>query len=72
MEDPISEWKNKKINIEKEFNSNISDNNQKDNDKNETLKEEIINIINNINKDFDFKTFEVENMDIIEKVIKFI
>lgn len=72
MEDPISEWKNKKINIEKEFNSSISDNNQKDNDKNETLKEEIINIINNINKDFDFKTFEVENMDIIEKVIKFI
>lgn len=72
MEDPISEWKNKKINIEKEFNSNISNNNQKDNDKNETLKEEIINIINNINKDFDFKTFEVENMDIIEKVIKFI
>jgi hypothetical protein len=72
MEDPISEWKNKKINIEKEFNSNISDNNQKDNDKNETLKEEIINIINNINKDFDFKTFEVENIDIIEKVIKFI
>ena len=72
MEDPISEWKNKKINIEKESNSNISDNNQKDNDKNETLKEEIINIINNINKDFDFKTFEVENIDIIEKVIKFI
>lgn len=72
MEDPISEWKNKKINIEKEFNSNISDNNQKDNDKNETLKKEIINIINNINKDFDFKTFEVENIDIIEKVIKFI
>ena len=72
MEDPISEWKNKKINVGKEFNSNISDNNQKDNDKNETLKEEIINIINNINKDFDFKTFEVENIDIIEKVIKFI
>lgn len=72
MEDPISEWKNKKIHIGKEFNSNISDNNQKDNDKNETLKEEIINIINNINKDFDFKTFEVENIDIIEKVIKFI
>ena len=72
MEDPISEWKNKKINIEKEFNSNISDNNQKDNDKNKNLKEEIINIINNINKDLDFKTFEVENIDIIEKVIKFI
>jgi hypothetical protein len=41
------------------------------NEKNENLTEEINNIINNINKDFDFKSFEQEKMDIIEKVIKF-
>jgi hypothetical protein len=52
-------------------NSNYLNNSNEANQKNENLTEEINNIINNINKDFDFKSFEQEKMDIIEKVIKF-
>ena len=39
-------------------------------DKKNILNKEITNIINNINKYFDFKTFEHEKINIIEKVIK--
>ena len=53
---------------------NIKENEQKilynNKDKKNILNKEITNIINNINKYFDFKTFEHEKINIIEKVIK--
>ena len=71
MEDSTSEEKKKDTMTENVSNSNYLNNSNKTNQKNENLTEEINNIINNINKDFDFKNFEQEKMDIIEKVIKF-
>jgi hypothetical protein len=71
MEDSTSEEKKKDTTKENLSNSNHLNNSNKINEKNENLTEEINNIINNINKDFDFKSFEQEKMDIIEKVIKF-
>ena len=71
MEDSTSEEKKKDITTENVSNSNYLNNNNDINEKNENLTEEINNIINNINKDFDFKSFEQEKMDTIEKVIKF-
>ena len=71
MEDSISEEKKKDTMTENVSNSNYLNNSNETNQKNENLTEEINNIINNINKDFDFKNFEQEKMDIIEKVIKF-
>ena len=71
MEDSTSEEKKKDTTTENVSNSNHLNNSNEINEKNENLTEEINNIINNINKDFDFKSFEQEKMDIIEKVIKF-
>ena len=71
MEDSTSEEKKIDTMTENVFNSNYLNNSNETNQKNENLTEEINNIINNINKDFDFKNFEQEKMDIIEKVIKF-
>ena len=71
MEDSTSEEKKKDTTTENVSNSNYLNNSNEINEKNENLTEEINNIINNINKDFDFKNFEQEKMDIIEKVIKF-
>jgi hypothetical protein len=71
MEDSTSEEKKKDTTTENVSNSNYLNNSNEINEKNENLTEEINNIINNINKDFDFKSFEQEKMDIIEKVIKF-
>ena len=71
MEDSTSEEKKKDTMTENVSNSNYLNNSNEANQKNENLTEEINNIINNINKDFDFKSFEQEKMDIIEKVIKF-
>ena len=71
MEDSTSEEKKKDTTKENLSNSNHLNNSNEINEKNENLTEEINNIINNINKDFDFKNFEQEKMDIIEKVIKF-
>lgn len=71
MEDSTSEEKKKDTMTENVSNSNYLNNSNEANQKNENLTEEINNIINNINKDFDFKNFEQEKMDIIEKVIKF-
>ena len=71
MEDSTSEEKKKDTMTENVSNSNYLNNSNETNQKNENLTEEINNIINNINKDFDFKNFEQEKMDIIEKVIKF-
>ena len=34
------------------------------------INQELNKIINNINKDFDFKTYKKENINSIEKVIK--
>ena len=64
MEDVASEKKKESI---KENEQKILYNNK---DKKNILNKEITNIINNINKYFDFKTFEHEKINIIEKVIK--
>lgn len=64
MEDVALEKKKESI---KENEQKILYNNK---DKKNILNKEITNIINNINKYFDFKTFEHEKINIIEKVIK--
>ena len=51
---------------------NILNNKNEDNEQNISFLEELNNIINDINKDFDFKNFEKEKLYIIEKVIKYI
>jgi hypothetical protein len=72
MENPISEDE-KKIKIESNENENNSlDNNKENNEKNnkyKVLNEKIIDIINKINENFDFKTYEKEKFNSIEKVI---
>ena len=71
MEESTPEEKKKNEIIEKESNSNDLNNINENSEKNKILIEEIKNIINNINNDFDFKNFEQEKMDLIEKVIIF-
>ena len=74
MENPISEDE-KKIKIESNENENNSlDNNKENNEKNnkyKVLNEKIIDIINKINENFDFKTYEKEKFNSIEKVINY-
>lgn len=71
MEESTPEEKKKNEIIEKESNSNDLNNINENSEKIKILIEEIKNIINNINNDFDFKNFEQEKMDLIEKVIIF-
>jgi hypothetical protein len=74
MENPISEDE-KKVKIESNENENNSlDNNKENNEKNnkyKVLNEKIIDIINKINENFDFKTYEKEKFNSIEKVINY-
>lgn len=55
-----------------ELEEKFLNNNNEGNKENKSILEELNDIINNINKDFDFQSFEKEKMHTIEKVIKFI
>lgn len=63
---------NKICTIPIELEEKFLNNNNEGNKENKSILEELNDIINNINKDFDFQSFEKEKMHTIEKVIKFI
>ena len=72
MEECTKAEAKKESSIPIELESNKLDNNNENNKQNKSMLEDLNSIINNINRDFDFQTFEKEALNTIEKVIRFI